>query len=89
MVDLNQYPLNAKPDRIKYCSWCMRNLPIQEFLWVTQGPARTVLLGESFAWVVADVAEWCRECEASKNPKIVYLDRNGLHITDGVKETRL
>lgn len=59
------YQINAKPERMKLCMRCHRNLPVAHYL--TDGLARTILredyYGDMMAWVVANVRMWCEECE--------------------------
>lgn len=60
--------VNARPDRMKICPICARSLPIAEFLYGPETPARTVARrtpnGDEIAYVCADVAEFCQQCNA-------------------------
>jgi hypothetical protein len=59
-------PINARPDRVKFCPICYRSKPIADFL-LPPGPLRTVAkfspTGEPFAYVAADVSEYCKQCK--------------------------
>lgn len=60
------YPCNARPSRWKLCAVCLRHQPIAEFL-IEGTPLRTVIkqapTGEEFAYLAADVREWCKHCD--------------------------
>ena len=58
--------LNARPGRMKRCPVCDLRQPISEFLF-DGGPVRTLerplANGDVWAYVCADVREWCRACD--------------------------